>query len=120
MSLRDWLLVLLANSVMLLGGIVLYDTLRDSGKPALGVVDLATVYREKEESFAKIIGNDKTTEEERNKAVAAAQSFAKALPAALAGLSQECGCVVLMGNAVASKTAQVHDLTPLLRARLGP
>ncbi len=119
MSLRDWMLVLLANSVLLLGGIVLYDALRDSGKPALGVVDLATVYREKEESFAKIIGNDKATEEERNKAVAAAQDFAKALPAALAGLSQECGCVVLMGNAVASKTAQVQDLTPLLRARLG-
>jgi len=119
MSVRDWMLVLLANSILLLGGIVLYDTLRDSGKPVLGVVDLAAVYREKEEAFAKIVGSDKATEEERNKAVAAAQAFAKTLPAALASLSQECGCVVLMGNAVASKTAQVQDLTPLLRAKLG-
>ena len=116
---RDWMLVLLANSAMLLGGIVLYDALRDSGKPTLGVVDLATVYREKEDAFAKIIGNDKATEEERNKAVAAAQAFAKTLPAVLASLSQECRCVVLMDNAVASKTAQVQDLTPLLRAKLG-
>lgn len=119
MSLRDWLLVLLVNSIMLLGGIVLYDNLRDAGRPVFGVVDLATVYREKEETFAKIIGSDKATEEERNNAIAAAQSFAKALPAVLESLSQECGCVVLMGNAVVSKTAQVHDLTPLLRARLG-
>jgi hypothetical protein len=119
MILRDWLLILLANSIMLLGGIVLYDTLRDQGRPVLGVVDLASVYREKEESFAKILGSDKTTEEDRDKAIAAAQSFAKALPVALASLSQECGCVVLMGNAVASKTAQVQDLTPLLRAKVG-
>lgn len=119
MTLRDWMLVLLANSVLLLGGIMLYDTLRETGRPVFGVVDMATVYREKEESFAKIIGNDKTTEEERNKAVAAAQAFAKALPDVLASLSQECGCVILMGNAVVSKTAQVHDLTPLLRAKLG-
>ncbi|MBK6743121.1 MAG: TrbI F-type domain-containing protein [Hydrogenophilales bacterium] len=119
MTLRDWLLVLLANSTLVLGGIVLYDTLRDAGRPVFGVVDLASVYREKEEAFAKIVGSDKATEEERNKAVAAAQAFAKALPAVLASLSQECGCVVLMGNAVVSKTTQVHDLTPLPRARLG-
>lgn len=119
MTLRDWMLVLLANSVMLAGGIVLYDWLRDAGKPAFGVVDLAAVYREKEEAFAKIIGNDKATEDERNKAVSSAQAFAKALPIALEALSQECGCVVLMGNAVASRSAQVQDLTPLLRAKVG-
>jgi hypothetical protein len=69
MTIRDWMLVLLANSIMLLGGIVLYDTLRDGGKPTFGVVDLATVYREKEEAFAKILGSDASSEEDRNKAV---------------------------------------------------
>lgn len=119
MTIRDWMLVLLANSIMLLGGIVLYDTLRDGGKPTFGVVDLAAVYREKEEAFAKILGSDASSEEDRSKALAAAQAFAKSLPAALESLSQECGCVVLMGNAVASRTARVQDLTPLLRAKVG-
>lgn len=118
MNARHWLMVLMLNSVLVVAGILVYDQLRPP-MPPLGVVDLASVYREKEAAFAKVVGSDQASEDERNRAMAAAQAFAKALPTALAGLSDECGCVVLMGNAVASKTAQVHDLTPLLRARLG-
>lgn len=118
MNARDGLVILVVNSILVLGGIGLYDWLRAPG-PALGVVDLASVYREKEAAFAKVVGSDQASEDERNRAMAAAQAFAKALPAALESLSEECGCVVLMGNAVASRTAQVIDLTPRLRAKVG-
>ncbi len=118
MNARQWLLILVANSVLVLGAIGVYDWLRGAG-PALGVVDLAAVYREKEAAFAKIVASEQASEAERTKAVVAAQEFAKSLPVALESLSQECGCVVLMGNAVASRTAQVIDLTPRLRAKVG-
>jgi hypothetical protein len=117
MTARDWLLVLLAASGVSLGSVALYDRL--AARPVFAVVDLASVYREKEAVFAKTIGNEKASEEDRKKAFAGAQEFAKALPAALDSLTQECGCVVLMGNAVAAKPAQVLDLTPLLRAKVG-
>lgn len=118
MNARHWLMVLMLNSVLVVAGILVYDQLRPP-MPPLGVVDLASVYREKEAAFAKVVGSDQASEDERNRAMAAAQAFAKALPAALEGLSDECGCVVLMGNAVASKPAQILDLTPRLRAKVG-
>ena len=118
MNARHWLMVLLLNSTLVMAGILVYDRLR-SPMPPLGVVDLASVYREKEAAFAKVVGSDQASEDERNRAMAAAQAFAKVLPAALESLSEECGCVVLMGNAVASRTAQVIDLTPRLRAKVG-
>ncbi len=119
MTARDWMFVLLANTLLTLGTIGVYHVLAGDRQTRLAVVDLATVYREKEQQFSKLIADENATEADRKKAVAAAQEFAKTLPAALAALSEECGCVVLLGNAVASRTAQVADLTPLLRAKVG-
>jgi hypothetical protein len=119
MTTRDWMFILLANTVLTLGGVGLYHYLSSDRLNRFGVVDLASVYREKEQQFSRLIAKEDATEEDRKKAVAAAQEFAQTLPAALTSLSNECGCVVLLGNAVASRTAQVQDLTPLLRAKVG-
>lgn len=83
----------------------------------VGVVDLAAVYRVKEAQFSAQIGKGDPSEAGRKRAVEDAQRFALALPAQLEALSAQCGCVVLAANAVASRPAQVVDLTPdLLRA----
>lgn len=119
MTARDWMWVVLANTVMTLGTVAAYDQMTIDRQPRLAVVDLASVYREKEEQFSRLVANAKATEADRKQAVEDAQAFAKALPAALAAIGQECGCVVLLGNAVAFRTAQVQDLTPLLRAKVG-
>jgi hypothetical protein len=119
MNLRDGLLVLLANSIVSLAAVGLYHLYGQDRPIKLGVVDLASVYRDKEAQFSKAVGDEHATDTDRDRAVAAARDFAKTLPNDLASLSQACGCVVLLGNAVASSTAQVKDLTPLLRAKVG-
>lgn len=119
MNARDWLLALLANSVLSLAAVGAYHVYSQDRQIKLGVVDLASVYRDKEAQFSKAVGDEHATDADRDRAVAAALDFAKTLPNDLASLSQVCGCVVLLGNAVASRTAQVQDLTPLLRAKVG-
>lgn len=84
----------------------------------IGVVDMLTVYREKEAQFAQAIMKDGATQAERDAAMASATEFAKSLPSVLAQISAECGCVVLAGNAVADRHNAI-DLTGDLRKRLG-
>lgn len=84
----------------------------------IGVVDLASVYRDKEAAFTRIVSADDVSARERQMAIDLAAAFARDLPRALEEISQECGCVVLASNAVAGRF-QTVDLTAALRRKVG-
>jgi len=84
----------------------------------VGVVDLAEVYRAKEQEFARLLARG-TTEEERQQAQALARRFAERLPAALDELPRDCGCLVVLKSALAGHAGNVIDLTAQLRRKVG-
>lgn len=92
-------------------------------RPALviGVVDVAEVYRAKEAEFTQILTKTLSqphSEEDRQKALSMAKTFAQRLPAALDELPRECGCLVLLKTAVAGPTPNTVDLTARLRRKV--
>jgi plasmid stability protein len=88
-------------------------------RPALviGVVDVAEVYRAKEAEFTQIL-TKAISEEDRQKALFMARTFAQRLPLALEELPRECGCLVVLKAAVAGATPNTVDLTAALRRKV--
>lgn len=88
-------------------------------RPALviGVVDVAEVYRAKEAEFTQIL-TKASSEEDRQKALFMARTFAQRLPIALDELPRECGCLVVLKSAVAGPTPNTVDLTATLRRKV--
>ena len=118
LSTRQWLLILLCSLLNTVAGLGLYH-LAAHKHEAFGVVNLGQVYRDKEQEFTKAIAAPGVTDLERDKAIKSAQDFAELLPKAMQSLSDECACVVLMGNAVGGTPKDVIDLTPALRKKVG-
>ena len=86
--------------------------------PRLATVDLATLYREQEAAFSRVVSQEGVTAGERDQAMARAEAFARSLPGALDELSEACACTVLSSNAIAGRHGVV-DLTDALRRRVG-
>jgi hypothetical protein len=84
----------------------------------VGIVDLAEVYRAKEQEFAQLLAKG-ATEEQRARAQAMARRFAERLPAALEELPRDCRCLVVLKSAVAGHAGNVIDLTAQLRQKVG-
>jgi len=117
-ALRQWGLILACCVLTTTAGIALYHYgMRKH--VTFGVVNLGQVYREKEQEFTNTITAQGVTDSDRDKAIKSAQEFAAKLPKAMQSLSDDCGCVVLMGNAVGGVPAGVLDLTPALRKKVG-
>jgi hypothetical protein len=83
----------------------------------IGVVDVADVYRAKEAEFTQIL-TKASSEDDRQKALFMARSFAQRLPLALEELPRECGCLVVLKAAVAGATPNTVDLTAALRRKV--
>jgi hypothetical protein len=116
-----WLAHGLVTLVVMAASLAAYD--RWVLRPALviGVVDVAEVYRAKEAEFTQILTKTLSqphSEEDRQKALSMAKTFAQRLPAALDELPRECGCLVLLKTAVAGSTPNTVDLTPQLRRKV--
>lgn len=94
-----------------------YDRLVFRPSQLIGVVDVADVYRAKEAEFAALLTAGRT-EEDRQRAMELATTFARRLPRALDELPRECGCLVVMKSAVAGPAANTVDLTARLKAKL--
>jgi len=111
--LRQSLLTLLVVSAALTA----YD--RIVLRPALliGVVDVVEVYRAKEAEFTQML-TKASSEEDRQKALFMARTFAQRLPLALEELPRECGCLVVLKSAVAGATPNTVDLTAALRRKV--
>ena len=111
--LRHGLLTLLVVSAALTA----YDRLVLRPALVIGVVDVAEVYRAKEAEFTQIL-TKASSEEDRQKALFMARTFAQCLPLALEELPRECGCLVVLKTAVAGPTPNTVDLTATLRRKV--
>lgn len=86
------------------------------GKARFAVVDLASVVRKNQEAAVQLLASGTADQRTRDAALAAARGFGKRLDAEVVELSRECGCVLLMREAVVA--GEVEDLTPTLLSRL--
>jgi len=111
--LRHGLLTLLVVSAALTA----YDRLVLRPALVIGVVDVAEVYRAKEAEFTQIL-TKASSEEDRQKALFMARTFAQRLPVAIEELPRECGCLVVLKSAVAGPTPNTIDLTATLRRKV--
>lgn len=85
-------------------------------KARFAVVDLASVVRKNQEAAVSLLASGTADQRTRDATLAAAQGFGKRLDAEVVELSRECGCVLLMREAVVA--GEVEDLTPALLSRL--
>ncbi len=86
--------------------------------PQLATVDLAQLLKEEESRFAsKLTAN--MSEQARKGLADSVEAYGKRLSAEVDKLSQECGCV-LINKAAILGTANVVDMTPVLRDRVKP
>lgn len=85
-------------------------------KAKFAVVDLASVVRMNQEAAVALLASGAADQRSRDAALASAQGFGKRLDAAVVDLSRDCGCVLLMREAVVA--GAVDDLTPALLSRL--
>lgn len=116
-SLAPFLVNALLSVFMVATGLALYDRLVVRPALVVGVVDVAEVYRAKETEFTQILTKT-NLEEDRQKALLMARSFAQRLPIALEELPRDCGCLVVLKSAIAGPTPHTVDLTPLLRRKV--
>lgn len=115
---KHHLVINVALSVLITaGGLLAYDRLVARPAQLVGVVDVAEVYRLKEAEFAKLITESKS-DEERQKALNLASTFAKRLPVAMDELPVDCKCLVVLRSAIAGRTPNTRDLTTLLKTKL--
>jgi len=98
-------------------GLALYDHTVIRPALVIGMVDVAEVFRAKEAEFTQILTKT-TLEEDRQKALLMARTFAQRLPVALEELPRDCCCMVVLKSAVAGPTPHTRDLTPLLRRKV--
>ena len=111
--LRQGVLTLLMVSAALTA----YDRLVLRPALVIGVVDVADVYRAKEAEFTQIL-TKASSEEDRQKALFMARTFAQRLPVALEELPRDCGCLVVLKAAVAGAPPNTVDLTAVLRRKV--
>lgn len=107
----------LVSLMAVAGALLTYD--RQVIRPArtIGVVDLAEVYRLKEDEFTRRLTAARS-DEERQATLQMARSFAQLLPVALETLPAECGCLVVLKASVAGPTPYTIDLTARLRQKV--
>lgn len=116
-SIAPFLVNALLSVFIVTAGLALYDRLVVRPALVVGVVDVAEVYRAKEAEFTQILTKT-SSEEDRQKALLMARSFAQRLPVALEELPRDCGCLVVLKSAIAGPTPHTVDLTPLLRRKV--
>jgi hypothetical protein len=107
----------LVSLIVVAGALLAYDRQVIGPARAIGVVDLAEVYRVKEDEFTRRLTAARS-DEERQATLQMARSFAQRLPVALESLPVECDCLVLLKASVAGPTPHTVDLTTRLRQKV--
>lgn len=107
----------LASLIATGGGLLAYDRLVIRPARTIGVVDLAEVYRAKEDEFTRRL-TAAHSEDERQTTLQMARIFSQRLPLALESLPAECSCLVVLKASVAGPTPYTVDLTARLRQKV--
>lgn len=88
-------------------------------RPTFGTLDVAELYRLKEAQVAAVLVKRDIGELDRAMAIQRASRFGAEVIQLIDTLPEECGCLVLTRGAVLGSGAQLLDLTPTVRERLG-
>lgn len=80
------------------------------------VVDLTQVITKQQERAVRVLADLNADEASKKKAIESAGEFGKRVNGELVQLSQQCGCVLLMREAIIA--GELEDLTPVLLARV--
>jgi len=88
-------------------------------KPTFGTLDVAELYRLKESQVAAMLVKRDIGDTERALAIQRAADFGGEVSRLIETLPTECACLVLTRGAVLGSGAQLVDLTPDVRRRLG-
>lgn len=86
--------------------------------PQIATVDLAQLLKEEETRFSSKL-TASMSDEARKGVADSVEAYGKRLSVEVDKLSQECGCV-LINKAAILGTANVTDMTPVLRERVKP
>lgn len=112
-----WLLIAVVGGLLLLLAFQLGGRWSmQHGGAKFAVVDLAGVVRQHQEASISALAEKGADDNSRARALAQAKAFGKQLDHEVGQLSSECGCVLLVREAVVA--GQLEDLTPALMARL--
>ena len=106
-----------AVSLAIVAGAALW--MQHNQKPTFGTLDVAELYRLKEAQVAAVLVKRDSGDAERILAIQRAVIFGAELSKLIDTLPEECGCLVLVRGAVLGSGAQLVDLTPAVRLRLG-
>jgi hypothetical protein len=114
-------LSVVANLLLMVLAFIAYDQFVRLRELHVAVVDVATVYRQKEAQFTALLTTpsvpDRNPTEDREARQLAAD-FARALPMALDEITAECHCLLLVRAATVGRPAGVADLTETLKQKL--
>ena len=120
MTKRDAALLVTINalvSLALMGGSWAWT--QSLKKPSFGTLDVAELYRLKENQVAAMLVKRDIGDTERAMAIQRAAGFGDEVSKLIEALPRECACLVLTRGAVLGSDTQIVDLTPDVRRRLG-
>lgn len=120
MTRRDAALLIAINTLLslaMVGGVSAWF-LR-AQKPTFGTLNVAELYRLKESQVAAMLVKRDTSDTDRAMAIQRVAAFGGEVSKLIESLPEECGCLVLTRGAVLGSGAQLIDLTPDVRRRLG-
>ena len=85
----------------------------------MATLDVAEIYRLKENQFTALVIKAGATEADRAQAIELARSFGSELSSLTQSLPRECGCLILARAAVIGAGDSIPDLTPEIKRRFG-
>ena len=120
MNIRTVALLLFANLLLSTSIIGAYARwFAPSTSPTLAVLDVGELYRLKETQVATVLVKRDATNEDRAQALKHAAAFGLEMTRLIESLPEECRCLILARGAIVGPAAQLPDLTPDVRRRLG-
>jgi hypothetical protein len=119
-SAKAALILILTNALLSAAIVFAYALVFAPDKtPPFALLDVAELYRIKETQVTAVLVKREASVEERALAMRRAAAFGAELSTVLQSLRQECRCLILARGAIVGPTANVPDLTPDVRRRLG-
>lgn len=106
----------LATVVIVATAFIVVPRLKHQGHGRFAVIDLAAVVRANQQKAVTLLADKGADQSSRAAALSQARDFGQQLDREVRELSTECGCVLLMREAVVA--GDLEDLTPALMSRL--
>ena len=120
MTRRDAALLIAINALVSLAlacGVSIW--VQRTQQPTFATLDVAELYRLKESQVAAVLVKRDIGDTERTVVIQRAAAFGEEISKLIEALPAECACLVLTRGAVLGSSAQIVDLTPDVRRRLG-